>query len=280
MDKKTKLEEKKLTLIYDRIIDILKMDKLDAISEIDDMFYNLVEQRYLNVYDDDEYEYEEEDDDSDDGDYENYDEEEDDGSDYDANDFGEKNAKLTIEELVKAIKIDLKISKRKIKNKIYDYSSLRSLERRSEYLTYHLKKNINKLTDDTVNELEELNNAIKKTIKDAILSDNYDEMISLYESEIFSVSSVRSIISRLKENEKIIIEIDRYSKEVKNLSFRIKEKCCKHRAIKKLKDAEICRKNDKLSKATKLELEAQALFEQDWEIIFGNKDYYILKHAL
>lgn len=257
----TKLGEKELKLAYKKLLPILEMDKKKAILEIDNFLYELNEQEF----------------------FEEYYNEEDERAYYD--EFHWKNyTKLSINETIKAVKVDIETSRRILEKKripqyFISHDLLVGLRKRSEYISYYLKEKRNKLNEDTIIKLKKLNNASEKIIEDITSLTKFWDMKSLINREIFSANSVSSILYSLKDYESII-EISRYSKEAGDLSFRIKEKCCKFRALKKLRDAEICKKTNKLKKALKLELEAQSLFEEDWEEIFGNEDFYILKDNL
>ena len=59
---------------------------------------------------------------------------------------------------------------------------------------------------------------------------------------------------------------------LEDLAIEARTRCAWYRANKKLLEAEVARKSENITKAYKLELEAQAMLEQDWSEIFGNAE--------
>lgn len=242
------IEESKFELYYEKLLRIAKMEKNDAISEIDEFLYNLKQQGVFDDYDDE---------------FDDVDDE-----------IGEE---ITIEEFIKIVKDEISKAKRKLKNKYLDFYLFEEVKKRSDYIKDYIDEKSHETSEENITKLNKI-----KGDADFIISEyNYrvsSEIIdNLVNREIFTISSVRSILNELEGAETKLNDVNRFTDNLKSLSKQIKERCCKYRAFKKLKDAEIQEKMGNEKKAIKLKLEAQSLFEQDWEEIFKNREYYNLE---
>jgi len=93
------------------------------------------------------------------------------------------------------------------------------------------------------------------------------------EREIYSMATVKSILSRIKKLTSLLESEHRLtSDEVEFIIFH-KERCAVHRAEKKTKEAKTAEENGKHAKAQKLRDEAYSFLKEDWSKIVGDKEY-------
>jgi len=90
---------------------------------------------------------------------------------------------------------------------------------------------------------------------------------------IHNISSIKSILSELKEVEVTLKDKDILTTEREELIKKTKEKCAIYRASKKMLDFEIADNSGNTTKAHKLKAEANALLMQDWDSIIKNNNY-------
>ncbi|MDA3886486.1 MAG: hypothetical protein PF638_12910 [Candidatus Delongbacteria bacterium] len=252
MHKFTNLSEDEIQSYLDKIKRIAKMDTKDALIEVDEFIYNLAQRGIIDSKNSTKRN-ENEDDDM-----------------YEIND-----EEYTIEEFIEEFEKDIKEARKSVKkNSIDDYWSIEALKNKIEVLN-DLKENN---TYESSHVIMTKGQKLRTTAEELIVKLEYLRYSEVIQKslirEIFTLSSIKSIIYEVNEAESILIKCNKLTDELKEVIYKSKERCCKFRAMKKINDAIIAEKIGNDKKAMKLRLEAQAIFEQDWINIFKNQDFY------
>lgn len=245
MFKFTSIEESELQAYLAKIRRIAKMDDADALAEVDELIFNLAQRGLanseLNETEVDDYEEEE-----------------------------KEEQRRYFKENLKDFRRQMKEYRRKLQSGDVSEWDVQAIKRDAEQLIddaddVGVRAEFSKDLTDIQRESEILSGELEVAWATNVIEDARHR-------DIHNVSSIKSILKSIDTARKLLEQHGGMSIGLEDLAIEARTRCAWYRANKKLLEAEVARKSENITKAYKLELEAQAMLEQDWREIFGNAE--------